>query len=173
MKKAVITGSQGIAHAVSHVLSADYNVINISKSNGYDIADVGNWASEFVDYDVCINCAYDSWLQVNVLEEFCNIWNSKDKTIVSIGSTVSDYGRTEKHLDHQHFPYRLHKQALQNAFNRLVMSNNSNLKIINPGITNTRMVSHIESEKLSTELVANHIKMLIESNELKRIDLWV
>lgn len=172
MKHMIVTGRTGLSAGILQEFDSDYRVEQVSRRSRHDIQQVAEWAQDFADADVLINCAYSEWAQVAVLEQFCQLWDSSDKTIVNIGSMVSDYSRSEQHRDHEYFPYRLHKQALQTAFERMVKNTKCNLKLINPGMIDTPMVQHIEGEKLSVHRVAQYVRMLVETPELKRLDLW-
>lgn len=170
--RVLITGSTGLAAGVFRAFDADHAVTVVSRSNGYNINNVAEWADQFLDYEILINCAYSSWSQVQVLETFCQLWDTDTKTIVNIGSMVTDYSRTETDRDHEYFPYRLHKRALQDAFSRLVKTSNCNLKLINPGMIDTSMVSHLSGNKMTVDQVAKHVRMLVDNKEIKRLDLW-
>ena len=172
MKHMIVTGRTGLSAGILDEFQGDYRVEQISRRSRHNIEQVAEWAEDFAAADVLINCAYSGWAQIAVLEQFCQLWNTKDKTIVNIGSMVSNYSRSELQRDHEYFPYRLHKQALQSAFERLVKTTECNLKLINPGMIDTPMVQHISGTKLSVRTVAQHIRTLIETPQLKRIDLW-
>jgi len=170
--KILITGKRGLSAALINTLTQHH--IHSTDQQNYNIQQVKDWAAEFVDFDVCINCAYDSWHQVSVLEEFNAMWkDDSSKTIVNIGSIVSSYSRTEVDKEHEYSPYRLHKQALELCFNKLVRVSKCNIKLVNPGPIDTSMISHLTCTKMSAAHVAERISWLINQPDIKRLDLWL
>ena len=170
----IITGSQGLARSLGDQLSKDHRVTYLDRSNGHDINKVSTWAEKFYDQDMCINNAYHKWDQVAVLETFYHMWgNDSSKYIINIGSTISDYTRNEKDQDHEYMPYRLHKQALQAAFSKMVKQAKCTIKLINPGPMDTQMLANVSwSNKMNTNLVAQAIVPMLIDPLIKRIDLW-
>lgn len=170
--KILITGKQGLAGSLINTLQ-HHHVVSTNQTN-YNIQDVKVWACDFVNFDICINCAYDSWHQVTVLEEFYSLWqNDPKKIIVNVGSNSALYSRTELDKEHEYSPYRLHKQALELCFNKLVKTAKCNIKLINPGPIDTDMVSHLQCIKMSPAHVADRIAWLIDQPDIKRLDLWL
>lgn len=171
--KVLITGTHGLSGALKEVLSRDHHVRNVSKSSGYDINLVDSWASEFSDYDCCINCAYDGFGQLKVLESFYHMWRDhSEKMIVNIGSKVSCYARTETDKDHEYFRYRVEKQALESAFSSMSNTSRCDLKLINPGPIDTEMIRHLNVDKLDPQWLAVEIYEFIKKPYIKRVDLW-
>lgn len=170
----LITGSRGLAKSLGNILEKDHSVTYVSKSTGYNIADVKNWGNQFYHYDVCINSAYDRWHQVTVLEQFFWAWhNDSSKCIVNIGSTISDYARTEFDKEHEYMDYRVHKQALQLAFSKLTKQAKCDIKLINPGAMNTDMIKHLDfKNKMPADFVAEKIAFILFDPSIKRLDLW-
>ena len=170
--KILVTGKRGLAAAL--VNSLQQHRVFLTDQQNYNIQDVKAWASRFANFDVCINCAHDSWHQVSVLEEFYSMWHSDpNKIIVNVGSTVSSYSRTELDKEHEYFPYRLHKQALELCFNKLVKVAKCNIKLVNPGPMDTSMISHLTCTKMTPAHVADRISWLINQPDVKRLDLWL
>lgn len=173
--KILITGTKGLAKALDDHLSLNHQVTAVSRSLGYDIKDVSLWHSEFCDYDVCINCAYDRWGQVEVLENFYHLWKHyPHKQIINIGSSIVDYSRSERAQEAEYLPYRVHKIALQKTFEKIVKQSECDIKLVNLGLFDSGMVSHIEpSQKMSLEFVAEKIIMIMQDRSFKRVDLWI
>lgn len=171
-RKILITGHKGLAAALARVL-ADNQITTVSRTRGYDIRDISHWGSKFLDHDIVINSAYDSWHQIQVLEYFAQHWHQDtNKMIVTIGSIVSDYARIETHKDSEYWPYREHKIALQRCFQRLVRQCVCDIKMINPGPIDTDMTSHLDCVKMSPDWLATKIQDIMGQPEIKRIDLW-
>lgn len=169
--KILITGSRGLAQALSNVY-AGHIVTPVSKSTGFDINDVEQWGNKFLDYDCVFNCAYDGFAQIKVLEFFFkHFGDDPTKKIVTIGSRVITHPRTNNQQGY--WDYRLHKQALQQAHDAMLITAQCDLKIINPGPIDTDMVAHIECVKLDPAVLAASIKNIVADPTIKRIDLWV
>jgi hypothetical protein len=170
----LITGTVGLALALQKQLQAHHVVTCVSRSTGHDIKNILEWAPSFYHYDVCINCAYDQWSQVAVLEQFFYAWkDNTDKQIVNIGSSVVDYARIEHDQEHKYLDYRVHKQALQSAFHKLVKLSKCDIKLINPGAIDTSMIQHLNfSYKMDPLFVAGKIIAIMQEPAFKKVDLW-
>jgi hypothetical protein len=171
--KVLITGSSGLAQALANAYS-DQTVTLVSKSCGFDINEVAKWGQQFLDYHCVFNCAYDAFAQISVLEFFYGAWRTDcTKTIVTIGSKAVSGARAEKNLDNAYWPYRLHKQALQQAHDTMSRTANCNMKIINPGPIDTHMTQHLDVAKIDAQDLAWKIKSWVADPTIKRIDLWL
>lgn len=167
----LITGTKGLANALGDVYS-DQSVTLISKSGGYDINKVSEWGSEFLSYDSIINCAYDGFGQLAVLEFFYKHWkNNTTKQIINIGSRCITYKRLDADLGY--WPYRQHKQSLQQAVDAMLLDASCDIKIINPGPIDTPMVALHQCAKFNTQELATKIKSIAADPSIKRIDLWL
>lgn len=166
--KIIVTGTRGLAKSLQ---TLPHEVICLGRE--FDISRVREWAESFVDADCLVNCAYNQFDQVTVLETFANLWrDNKNKIIINVGSAVADYTRSELLKDHEYWPYRVHKQALQSSFNRLTKECSCAVKLINPGAIDTDMIQHLTVPKMSVEQVTQYVNQLITDPVLKRIDLW-
>ena len=98
IKKIAITGhSSGIGSAVMDLLDLTCNGTEIkgfSKSNGWNIADNDGdkIIQELIDFDpdVVVNNAYYPEIQTKILKNLFEEWQTKEKTIINIGS-ISSY----------------------------------------------------------------------------------
>lgn len=172
-KNILITGSRGLAASLRESLQHNNTVTCVDRRQDRDISNLDGWAKEFADHDIVINNAYQGWHQISVLEYFAGLWQDDPRRmIVNIGSMVSDYVRSEKEKDHCYWPYRLHKQGLQSAFEALCRCTKCDIKLINPGPIDTEMIQHLDCDKMSTRSVAEKIIWAMEHPEIKRIDLW-
>jgi hypothetical protein len=168
--KILITGTRGLASALGDAY-IDHSVTLVSRSSGHDIHDIQRWGPEFLDQDCVFNCAYDGFAQVNVLEFFYNHWkHDVNKQIVSIGSRTITFKRSEN--ESGYWAYRLHKQALQQAHDSMLLDAKCDMKIINPGPVDTDMIRHLNCVKLDIATLANTIKNIAADATLKRVDLW-
>ena len=169
--KILITGTKGLAKALGEVY-ADQSVTLVSRSNGTDINNVDQWGPNFLHYDCVFNCAYDGFAQVSVLEFFYQNWkNNPDKKIITIGSRTITYKRSDP--ESGYWAYRLHKQALQQAHDSMLLDTKCDMKIINPGPVDTDMIRHLDCVKLDTLTLANTIKNIAADASIKRVDLWL
>jgi hypothetical protein len=169
--KILITGTQGLAHSLGNAYIG-HTVMSVSRSGGYDINDIDAWGSEFLDCNCVINCAYDKFAQVKVLEFFFRHWgNDPLKKIISIGSRSISHKRLDNDLGY--WDYRLHKQALQQAHDAMLLTAKCDLKIFNPGPIDTAMIAHQQCVKYNTDELAIKIKTLIDDPTIKRVDLWL
>lgn len=171
--KILLTGTTGLSLAIKNHIKQQHSVTAVSKSTGHDILKIKKWGGDYVDQDAVINCAYDCYGQLEVLEFFYNQWkNDSKKIIVNVGSIVSDYAQTEKHLDFVYSNYRLQKQSLQLAFQKMSRDTLCDIKLINPGPVDTAMVDHLKCKKLTVDHVASRISWLLTQPDVKRLDLW-
>jgi len=172
--KILITGKNGIAASLARVYSSDHDVILASRSNMLDIDNIKTWGHQFADVDIVFNCAYSNWSQIDVLDFFAEIWkNNKNKTIVNIGSKVTDYSRIEREIDREYFPYRLHKQTLQLASASLSENCLCRVVLINPGAVDTDLIKHLtDVQKMDPDYLAKRIQELLLIPEIRRVDLW-
>lgn len=172
--KILITGTRGLAQGLREVLEPEHTVTCVSRSTGYDILEVEYWGQDFLEYDMVINNAYDGAGQLKVLEYFYYHWQSdRTKHIINIGSRASYYPRSEQHLDSEYWPYRLHKQTLEKAWEKMVLSK-CNIKLINPGPLDTDLIKDITGiSKMPVQQAAEHITRLIVDPVIRRVDLWL
>lgn len=168
--KVLITGTKGLALALTHVYSTQ-SVTMVSKSTGHNIHCIELWGQNFLDYDCVFNCAYDGFGQIKVLEYFFYHWAQDcNKIIVSIGSKVTSQPRTGPETGY--WDYRLHKQALQLAHQKMVETALCDMKLINPGPIDTAMSSSLNCSKFSPAQLAQHIGKIVQVPEIKQVDLW-
>ena len=169
--KVLITGTEGIALELFNLYKETNDVVMVSRRNGYNIRDIDKWGNEFLDFDVVFNNAYDGFYQVDVLNFFYNNWkNNSLKSIINIGSRCITYKNSSQP---EVWPYRLHKQALQTAFDSMISNAKCDIKIINPGPADTKMTAAETYSKFTVKELAEKIKMYAEDRTIKRIDLWL
>lgn len=171
----LITGQTGLSGALKQALSKDHTVTCVSRSTGHDIAHILDWATDYYHYDVLINCAYAQWSQVAVLEQFYYAWrDDASKQIINIGSSIVDYTRIETEKEHEYMAYRIHKQALQETFYKLVKLAQCDIKLVNPGAIDTAMIQHLDfDKKMAPEFVAEKIIAIMQEPSFRKVDLWL
>lgn len=171
--KILITGKSGLAAGIADNLQK-HQVTLVSRSTGHDINQIKDWGHQFLDHDMIINCAYDGFGQVSVLEFFHDRWkNDPDKSIINIGSRVIIYPRSEIEKDTQYWPYRLHKQVLEQAWKQMLCCE-CDIKLINPGPIDTHMMQHISGiQKFDVNDLGSRIVAAAFDPTIKRLDLWL
>jgi hypothetical protein len=118
MKIAITGHTRGIGAGLYQHLSP--NAIGFSKSNGYDInsaVDRARIIAEAGDCDMFINNAHCGFGQTYLLIDLFRKWKHLDKTIINIGSRVSEI----KIPDHRHdlLNYQAEKLALKHMTDSL------------------------------------------------------
>lgn len=171
--KILLTGSDGLAKGISRNLST-HQVITVSRRTGHNINQIQEWGHQFLDSDMVINCAYDGFGQVSVLEFFYDKWkNDAAKSIINIGSRVTLCPRLEIEKDQEYWPYRLHKQTLEQAWAKMLRCP-CDVKLINPGPIDTDMTKHITGiQKFDVNNLGAMIASVIFDRAIKRLDLWL
>ena len=169
--KIVITGhTSGIGKALFDVLSIDYDVIGLSRSNGYDITtDLGR--SKIIDAaydcDVFVNNAFDysnyTDAQVVLARKIFDLWNGEQKYIVNISSRVNDF----QQINNQQ--YADVKLSLDKFYEETSMSNTPSVLNFRPGATDTRVMQNSTVDKMTPEHVATVIKFVIDNLQNFRI----
>jgi len=169
--KILITGTSGLAAALADVYKS-HSVTAVSRTSGFDINNITSWGIEFLNYDCVFNCAYDGLAQLGLLEFFYNHWKyNYQKKIITIGSRAITYKRLD--VDDGYWSYRLHKQALQQAHDAMLLDAKCDMKIVNPGPIDTDMIKHIDCVKINPKDAAQAIHDIAESKTFKRVDLWL
>ena len=173
MKIAITGHSHGIGKHIFEFFSSTADVVGLSRSNGYDINNVGHILDAVSDADVFINNAYCGFQQAILLEELYNQWSNTNKRIISIGSSVTDYPRIESDLDKEPWPYRAHKQALQKKFRELIQTpNGCYISLINPGPTDTVMIKDLSCVKLDTSNITEAVVVALANPLIKEIIIY-
>lgn len=173
MKIAITGHTKGIGKAIADLFH-DHDIVGLSRSNGYDIKDVSKICNAAIDCDIFINNAYQSRYQTDILNMMYMLWKDQNKIIINIGSTVTDYPRTEIEKDHEQWDYRDDKKSLQSLFRKLAKSKSvCRLGLVTPGSTDTDMVRHHNNPKLDTIEVAKAVELIVNNKNLKEIVLYV
>lgn len=174
MKIAITGHTRGIGKAIADVFSDQgHEIIGLSRSNGYDIINTQMIVDAAKDCDVFINNAYHEYEQEKLLKALNIEWKGTEKTIVSIGSIVTDYPRIEKHLDNQDWPYRNHKRSLRDTFRRVIKFPLScRLVLISPGATDTDMIKQHDCVKMNPSEVAKTVRYAVENKFIKELIVY-
>ena len=174
MKIAITGHTKGLGKALESLLGDNHQVVGFSRSNGYNLADVSKIVDNAAHCDVFINNAYHEYYQCDLLLKMFQLWKDDEtKQIVSIGSTVTDYPRIERELDHMPWPYRDHKIGLQRLFRNLIKQpHKCKMLLVSPGAIDTDMIAHLPGIKMSPVAVADIIVKTLEYPLIKEITIY-
>ena len=113
------------------------------------------------DCDVFINNAWEDDCQTKLLKYFFNNWKDQAKKIISIGSSVSIYKPSSDGYNH----YVDLKRELRTAHCDIVNLKTTKCKsyLVNPGVTDTKLVASRDCKKMSTQDVAGIVKFVLEN----------
>lgn len=136
MRIAITGHTSGIGKALYQRLD---NALGFSLSTGYNITNPVERTvivSQAHDCDVFINNAFDGYGQCEMLFDMWKSWLGTGKTIVSIGSDVTNYTMSSKRLEM--LDYYNYKFALKDLNQRLQnLNNNVTLKYVSFGYVAT------------------------------------
>jgi hypothetical protein len=152
-----ITGTtSGIGRAI---LGLRYEFVEFNRADG-DINDVSAVYNKLKDCDVFINNTWHLDCQTKLLQYFFDKWKNKTKKIISIGSSVATYQPSGSGYG----DYVDYKRQLREAHCNIVNLKTTACKsfLINPGVTDTKLVASRECKKLSTQDVSDMIKFVLE-----------
>jgi NAD(P)-dependent dehydrogenase (short-subunit alcohol dehydrogenase family) len=174
MKIGITGHSRGLGRALAKQLGVDNQVVGFSRSSGYDISHTHEIIKDALECDIFINNAYQNYCQTYLLSSLFELWQyNQNKTIVCIGSTVTNYPRIERELDHLPWPYRDHKISLERLFRHLVKQNpKCHMILITPGATDTDMIAHLPGPKMNPEDVAAIIIDVMTNRLVKEITIY-
>lgn len=153
-----ITGTtSGIGKAL---LDLPYKFVEFNRGDG-NLDDVGTVYEKLKDCDVFINNAWETDCQTKLLEHFFDNWKDKPKKILSIGSSVASYMPSGTGYG----DYVEYKRELRETHCNIVNLKTTLCKsyLVNPGVTDTKLVTHRDGKKLSTMDVVGMIKFVLES----------
>jgi NAD(P)-dependent dehydrogenase (short-subunit alcohol dehydrogenase family) len=173
MKIAITGHTSGIGLALANRLSQDNEIIGLSRSNGYDIGDIPSIVYAAKDCDIFINNAYCEYQQALLLQDLYSEWKDTTKQIISIGSVVTSYPRSQIELNDLPWPYRDHKIALEKMFRKLVWEHNScSLHLISPGPVDTPMIKHLSVSKLNPNSVVDVVLNVMYNRNIRELTVW-
>lgn len=136
MRVAITGHTNGIGKALYSRLD---NAIGFSLSTGYDITCTihrSKILEKIKDCDVFVNNAFDRYGQCEILFDVWKSWLDTGKTIISIGSDVTNYTMSSKRLEM--LDYYNYKFALKDLNQRLQnLNNNVTLKYVSFGYVAT------------------------------------
>jgi nucleoside-diphosphate-sugar epimerase len=94
MKVAITGHTYGIGQALyAHLMSAGHQCVGFSRTTGHNINDRtsrGSIVQQSHHCDMFINCAYSGFGQTHLLIDLYRRWHNLEKTIINIGSRVTE-----------------------------------------------------------------------------------
>jgi hypothetical protein len=90
MKIAITGGTSSVGKSlIKAYTQRGYQVINISRSLGYDFNNIEYIVESILPCDVFVNCLYLPDLQVVLLEQVWNKWLGTNKEIINISTCIT------------------------------------------------------------------------------------
>ena len=121
MKVAITGGTAGIGLALAKQFEADgHEVVALSRRNGYNIRSIPKVTNMIESCDMFINNAQVGFAQTELLFEVWRRWEGQHKTIVNIGTQMTDMTVPPKR---EWDEYIIQKKALELAENLLIQRN--------------------------------------------------
>lgn len=156
--KIVITGhTSGLGKSLYQKFSKDYDVIGLSRTNGYDLSlNLEPFITQ--DFDIFINNAYHKYSQVDVLYGLFDRNKYKSCTIINVGSVSADGNKDTIN------EYAIHKSALEKACTQLQLID-SECKVVHLklGRMNTPMTEHRkEYPRMDTDYIADTVEWIVK-----------
>ena len=158
MKVAITGHTKGLGKS----LSALFNTVGMSRSNGFDIKNSQQIIEHSKHCDVFINNAYDGYGQLDLLYDLYSVWkDDSSKTIVTIGSMASN--AAEWRL--KPCKYSTVKKALDVATYQLVNSHHRKCKlmIFKPG--------YLGDKGIPYDTAAYKLQQAITNNDYETIEI--
>ena len=162
MRVAITGHTSGIGLAIAEAFRArGAEIVGLSRSTGYDLADRDKVVSAAADCDIFVNNRhqYNDDTQLQLLFRLADEWKGRDKTIVNLGSRAGEcyvLGRQD--------PYSVYKHALDAACQQLFNRADQRPRVVNirPGFVDTDSVKGTQVKKLTPADVSNVVMWVLE-----------
>lgn len=132
MKIAITGHTKGIGQALADAYqSRGHEIVGLSRSTGHNIRSIPKCADLIESCDMFVNNAQTGFTQTELLFEMHRRWRGQEKTIISIGSQITNYPvSTIENMDE----YWLQKHTLDQAHAQLRYLNPMpRLVLVKPG----------------------------------------
>ena len=142
------------------IIKMPYEFVGFDRQDG-DLNEPSCVYEKLKDCDVFINNAWEGDCQVKLLTYFFDKWRDQHKKIISIGSSVCSYQPSSNgYGDYVDF-----KRQLRTAHCDIVNLKTTKCKsyLVNPGVTDTKLVQSRECNKMTTDDVTSIIKFVLEN----------
>ena len=156
----MIIGITGTTSGIGKsILDLPYEFVTFYRNDG-DIEQPDVVFEKLKDCDVFINNAWHNDCQTKLLNFFFERWRDYDKKIISIGSSVATYSPSGSGYN----DYVELKRQLRSAHCDIVNLKTTACKsyLVNPGVTDTKLVASRDCNKLDVNDVADMIKFILE-----------
>lgn len=147
MKIAITGHTRGIGKALAkQYASLGHEVIGISRSNGFNIANTQSILDVVEHCDVFINNANSGFSQTDLLFAVHNMWKAiPNKTIIVISSMITTMPISNK-TDISAIKYRTEKIALEDAYRQLFFSLDwPKMCLVKPGAVATQVGQELDA----------------------------
>ena len=92
MKIAITGHTKGIGQALAEAYqSRGHEIVGLSRSTGHNIRSIPKCADLIETCDMFVNNAQAGFAQTELLFEMHRRWRAQEKTIISIGSQITNY----------------------------------------------------------------------------------
>jgi hypothetical protein len=119
MKIAITGGTSSVGQSIVKAYAKHgHNVIDISRSLGYDFDDINSIVEAVLPCDIFVNCLYLADLQVVLLDQVWNKWLGTIKEIVNISTCITLPAFEAKDAE-----YKKQKILLENKHWELISKN--------------------------------------------------
>ena len=158
MKIGITGHSDGIGNDIYVNLIKEYDVIGMSRSNGFDIKNTNEIIEQLANCDIFINNAYEKNYQSRLFELVFDKWKFLPKTIINMVSSCV-YHASDWNLE-----YANNKKELKNiSLDKIINNRNKKVRVIN--LYPSTLSTHKQFEdlnKLDTIHIAKIINWLIK-----------
>jgi short-subunit dehydrogenase len=87
MKIGITGHTDGVGKSIFEKLITEFDVVGLSRSNGYDIKNIDEILEQIEDCDVFINNAFEQNYQTLLFEKLFNKWKFLPKLIINMNSS--------------------------------------------------------------------------------------
>jgi NAD(P)-dependent dehydrogenase (short-subunit alcohol dehydrogenase family) len=174
MRIAITGHSRGIGKALAkQYAELGHEIVGISRSNGFNIADTNSILDAIKPCDMFINNANSGFAQIDLLFAVHNMWRAiPNKTIIIISSMVTTMPITNK-SDTSAIIYRTQKIALEDAYRQLFFSLDwPKMCLVKPGAVATQPGQELEAPHRYAD-VTNWARTLVRLLESVGPDLEI
>ena len=158
MKIGITGHSDGIGNDIYVNLIKEYDVIGLSRSNGFDIKNTDTIIEQLENCDIFINNAYEKNYQTILFELIFDKWKFLPKTIINMNSS-SAFSSSDWYPEYTNNKKELREVSL----NTISKHKNKKVRVINlyPSTLSTHR-GFVNLNKLDTENLAKIINWLIK-----------
>lgn len=171
MKIAITGHTDGLGKNIHDFLITKYDVIGMSRSNGFDVSNTKQITDTIMDCDIFINNTHYKNAQTDLFTSIFDLWKGLDKTIINLNSSCvyhssdwsPEYAESKKEL----------RRKMLDVIN---LNPNKKLKVINlyPATLDTH-IGFNEYNKIDVNYITKTIDWVItlpKEIELREISIY-